>query len=191
MSSSLALFIFIGRSVLGVHARTCALSVIRLSISSHVFQLRLNFVENIVLHLSVFAVTSARAVLQRLLAVGTVLGFIEALLQPLVQFLPNRHRLGLLTREGLLVLLNLTMQPLRHLLLLVVMHLHEALLELGRTENQTNFCTGLFIVLLLLLDNLLLMQPMRARLVEIFRCIVELKLLKSITLLLFIGQIVR
>ena len=148
----------------------------------------MNFVENIVLHLSVFAVTSARAVLQRALAVSTVLGFLEALLQSLVQFLPNRHRLSLLTRQRLLVLLNLTMQPLRHLFLLVVVHLHEALLEFSRTENQTNFCTGFFIVLLL---NLLLIQTMRARLVDILRCIVELKLLKSITLLLLIGQIVR
>lgn len=89
------------------------------------------------------------------------------------------------------MLLNLTMHSLRHLFLFIVVLLHEALFELGGAEDQSNFGAGLFIALLMLLVfDWLLVQAMRARLVEIFCCVVELELLQSITFLFFICQVV-
>ena len=148
--------------------------------SSHIFQLSLNFVENVVLHLFVLAVTRARAVLQIVRAITVVFLILQALLQSHVQFVPDRHRLSLLTCQRLLMLLNLTVQSLGHCIFIRL--LHETLLKFGGAENKANLSAGLLIALLNLLVLAMRVRPLSF--------VEELQLLQSIAQLLFLSKIV-
>lgn len=157
--------------------------------SSHVLQLSLNFVENVILHLFVLAVTSARAVMLSTHSIHTAFRVLEALLEAHVKLLTDSHGLSLLVRQSLLMLLNLAVQSLRHAILRVVV-LHKALLKLSWAEDEANLRTSPLITLIGQL-RALRGQP-AAVLSVLFGFILEvLQLLKSIALVFLSRKIVR
>lgn len=133
---------------------------------SHIVELRLDLIEDVILHLLILAVTRVRAIKDSgtvLVLAHTLAVLVQSLLQACVQLVSDLGCGHLLSLELELVLLDGLVQALRGL---IGLPLDEALLQLCRTEErETNFCAGLLtaVILCVSLDLLKLLTAISLR----------------------------
>ena len=160
-------------------------------VCSHIAELSLDLIKDVILHLLVLAVARVRAIEDAgavLVLAHTLAMLVQSLLQARVQLVSDLSSGHLLSLELELVLLDGLVQALRGL---ICLPLDEALFQLGWTEErETDFCARLLtaVILCISLDLLKLLAAVSLRGKSLLFIVLEHE---KVLLLLFSREVMR